>query len=52
VRGCRTIALGPIYRVIQESAVLYGYFNQVILGKERPINMGPVQTVEGVLAGR
>jgi len=47
VRGCRTIALGhDIYRVIQESAVLYGCFNKEIL-----VNMGPFQTFEGVLAG-
>ena len=52
VRGCRTIALGhSIYRVILESAVLYGCFNEVILGKEVSINVGPVQTLEGVLAG-
>ena len=25
--------------------------NEVILGKEVPINMGPVQTFEGILAG-
>jgi hypothetical protein len=39
-----------MYRVIQKSAVLYECFNEVILGKEVPINMGPIQTFEGILA--
>jgi hypothetical protein len=51
VRDCGTVAVGhDIDRVMQESSVLYGCFNEEILGKDVAINMGPVQTYEGVLA--